>query len=383
MGFWIMFPEYFSSEEQIRSRPLRALIHRSSFKNNIKKVQELVGASEIIVVVKADAYGHGMTELAGSIGEYDLAVAIPEELHQLRSSGIKNRVWVLEGFFNRNFLEYTESVVWVLHSIWQLELLKNMQDENRLPCMDICLKLDTGMHRLGFSLEELSRVKQYVENTPQLRLYGLMSHFSMSDQADNIQVYSQINNFDEILQEKNWTTLKQSLANSGAICFYPESYRDWVRPGIMLYGGSPSYNTVLPVAIEAVMSFQSAIIALHHVKKGDGVGYGSAWLADKDSYVATVAVGYADGYPRHAPNGTPVAVIGSVSGQTEIVRLVGRVSMDMITIDVSNLHNVAIGDRVELWGKIISVGQIAELSGTIPYELLTSVSKRVPRVYED
>lgn len=381
------FPEYFTIEEgsgkkHLKSRPLRALIHLSSFKNNINKVQGLVGSSEIIIVVKADAYGHGVLELASAAGKHDLAVAIPEELHQLRASGIKNRIWVLEGFFTSNCLQYVDSVVWVLHSLWQLELLKKMQNDNQLPSLDICLKLDTGMHRLGFSSEDLSTVQQYVDDMPQLHLYGLMSHFSMSDQSDNFQVYSQINNFDDMLNKQNWTRLKQSLANSGAICFYPESYRDWVRPGIMLYGGSPASNSILPINLEAVMSFQSAIIALHEVKKDESVGYGGAWIANKDSIIATVAVGYADGYPRHAPNGVPVAILNKLSGEFETARLVGRVSMDMITVDVTSIKNVAIGDQVELWGKNISVDQVAELSGTISYELLTSVSKRVPRVYE-
>lgn len=360
---------------------MRALIDLSAFRNNIAITQHLVGDSNLMVVVKADAYGHGLVEIAQAIDAYDLAVAIPEELEQLRSSGIKNKVWVLEGFFSRSCLCHTESVIWVIHSFWQLELLREMNDESQLPPIVVCIKLDTGMHRLGFKSAELALVKQYLEDIPQVQLYALMSHFSMSDQRGSSQVSAQIRCFDEAILGQSWSKLNQSLANSGAICFYPESYRDWVRPGIMLYGGNPANQAVLPVSTEAVMSLESAVIGLRKVEKGDGVGYGCAWVAEKDSIIATVAIGYADGYPRHAPNGTPVAVINSANGCVDIAPLIGRVSMDMITIDVSNIENIVIGTQVELWGKNISVDQVAQLSGTISYELLTSVSKRVPRVY--
>lgn len=370
-----------SSTDTQFGRPLRALINLSAFKNNVAKIQSFVGSSNLIVVVKADAYGHGLLEISQVANGYDLAVAIPEELHQLRAAGIENKVWVLEGFFTRACLSNKQSVVWVIHSLWQLELLREMNEESQLAALEVCIKIDTGMHRLGFNQSELALVKQYLKGMPQIYLSSVMSHFSMSDQAGNAHVYSQIKQFDEALQNQDWTTLQQSMANSGAICFYPESYRDLVRPGIMLYGGSPAVNTDLPVSLEPVMSFLSAVISIHNVKRGDSVGYGGGWIAERDSVIATVAVGYADGYPRHAPNGTPIAVISSEDGGAEIVHLAGRVSMDMITVDVTTVKSISIGDQIELWGKHISVDEVAELSGTISYELLTSVSKRVPRVY--
>lgn len=376
------FPQFLSSSsENEGSRPLKALIDLTAFKNNVAKTQSLVGNSNLLVVVKADAYGHGLLEISRAANGYELAVAIPEELVQLRAAGIENKVWVLEGFFTRSCLSLTQSVVWCIHSLWQLELLREMNEEALLAPVEVCIKLDTGMHRLGFNQSELALVKQYLNDMPQIQLSVVMSHFSMSDQAGNEQVYTQITHFDEIIQDQKWTALQQSMANSGAVCFYPESYRDWVRPGIMLYGGSPASNTILPVSIEPVMRFLSAVIAIHHVKKGDIVGYGGTWIAEQDSVIATIAVGYADGYPRHAPNGTPVAVINSENGTADIVSLAGRVSMDMITVDVTSVKGVSIGDQIELWGKYISVDQVAELSGTISYELLTSVSKRVPRIY--
>jgi alanine racemase len=299
----------------------------------------------------------------------------------LREAGVENRVWVLEGFFSKESLKLSRSVVWVIHSFWQLELLKDTVLESGFDNVDICIKLDTGMNRLGFCHTKLEQVKDYISNIPQLNIYALMTHFAMSDQANNKQVYSQIKKFDAAILNNDMSAIKQSMANSGGVSHYPESHRHWVRPGIMLYGGKPCASINSSIATYAVMSFQSAIIALHEVKKGESVGYGGTWVADTDSLIATVAVGYADGYPRHAPNGTPVAVI-NVSDDIEVVGLVGRVSMDMITVDVTSIKNVSIGDQVELWGNYISVDDVAELSGTISYELLTSVSKRVPRVYE-
>tara|TARA_R110001592_G_scaffold61350_4_gene186955 strand:- start:14253 stop:15386 length:1134 start_codon:yes stop_codon:yes gene_type:complete len=376
-----MFPKYFSGTEQRSSRPLRALIHISAFKNNIKKVQNFVAGSELIVVVKADAYGHGLVELAFAAEGHDLAVAIPEELYSLREAGVENRVWVLEGFFSSDPLKISRSVIWVLHSFWQLELLKSAIEENKLDNVDVCIKLDTGMSRLGFCPSKLEQIKEYISDIPQVTIHALMTHFSMSDQPDNSIVFSQIEMFDTAIMKSGMSDIRQSMANSGGITFYPQSHRHWVRPGIMLYGGTPSPNIKTTIVTDAVMSFQSAIIALHEVRKGESVGYGGDWKAESDSLIATVAVGYADGYPRHAPNGTPVAVIHA-SGDVQLVSLVGRVSMDMITIDVTRVKNVSIGYQVELWGKNVSVDKVAELSNTISYQLLTSVSKRVPRVYE-
>lgn len=376
------FPQFFSaSDERKYGRPIRALIDLTAFTSNIKSVQGLVANSKLIVVVKANAYGHGLLELAQVVDTSDLAVAIPEELNQLRSAGIKNRIWVLEGFFSRNCILHTKSVIWLVHSFWQLELLKEMSEENLLETIDVCIKLDTGMHRLGFNEADLVLVNQYIKQMPKVRPYALMTHFSTSDHVGSSQVLSQIKHFDDIRSKYNLQTLKQSLANSGAVCFYPESYRDYVRPGIMLYGASPAVNTQLPVSLKPVMSLQSAVIAIHHIKQGESVGYGGTWIADRDTIVATVAVGYADGYPRHAPNGTPVAIISSNDANAKIVQLIGRVSMDMITVDVTDADDVEVGQQVELWGKHISIDKVAKLSGTISYELLTSVSSRVPRVY--
>lgn len=363
------------------ARPLRALIKLSSFQANLQCIAGRVGDARILVVIKADAYGHGLLEIARAAGDADLAVAIPEELHALRSAGINNRVWVLEGPFTSECLRQSTNVVWVIHSLWQLDLLHQAHAQGYVEQLDICIKLDSGMHRLGFSVHDQEALLHKLSSFSFIAIVCIMTHFAGSDIPDNPHVIRQIAQFDQMLVQLNWKKCQQSLANSGAVLFYPESYRDWVRPGIMLYGGKPSPNTDCPLVLEPVMSFQSAIIALHKVKEGESVGYGAAWAAKKDSLIATVAVGYADGYPRHAPNGTPVSVKSQKTGQEYSAYLVGRVSMDMITIDVSAIPEAMVGDLVELWGESVPVDVVAGLAGTISYQLFTNVSKRVPRVY--
>ncbi len=362
-------------------RPLRALIRLSSFKKNIATIKKNIANSELIIVVKADAYGHGLVEIAQAAGGASLAVAIPEELRILREAGLDNQVWVLEGPFSLECLAHSDNVIWVIHSFWQVSLIRQAIEQGIVSDLNICIKLDTGMHRLGFVESELSELVDLLEQLSPLILHATMTHFAMSDQADQESVLNQLARFDQLVCSYKLSHIKQTLANSGGVMMYPESHRDWVRPGIMLFSGESSSSDY--IALEPVMSFESAIISLRSVKNGEFVGYGAGWVAEKDSIIATVAVGYADGYPRHAPNGTPVAIIGKHDGEIHVASLAGRVSMDMITVDVSLIDHVAIGDKVELWGKTIAVGEVAQLSGTISYELLTSVSKRVPRVYVD
>lgn len=370
----------FLEESKKSVRPLRALIKLDAFEQNIKKIDDLVGSAQLILVIKADAYGHGLLQIAQHAENYDLAVAIPEELSVLRQGGIENRVWVLEGFFSLQCLALSESVVWVVHSIWQFELLKRYVEVSK-ENINICIKFDTGMHRLGFMSSEIDLIESFLDELTSVNVYCVMTHFSMSDEPKHPLVLSQISNFDATVRKYSRFDVKQSLANSGAISFYPESHRDFVRPGIMLYGAKPTLNSTLPIELETVMSFQSEIIAIRTIQKDEYVGYGGSWQAKKVSVIATVAGGYADGYPRHAPNGTPVAILDS-NNSFKIVELVGRVSMDMITIDVTDVSWARVGTKVELWGEFVSVDAVAEKSGTISYELLTAVSKRVPRIYQ-
>ena len=372
----------FKSAASNNSRPLRAWIKLSSFQENLQRISDYVGMSRVLVVIKADAYGHGLVEIAQAAGKQaEFAVALPEELKQLRTAGLHNTVWVLEGPFSSACLHLSENVVWVIHSLWQLPLIQQALEESSIKMLSVAVKLDSGMHRLGFAEAELETVFTFLAQHSNIHLVCAMSHFAMSDEQNSPEVLEQISRFDEMLVANGARHVKASLANSGAILFYPETHRDWVRPGIMLYGGKPAPETVCPLKLNAVMHFQSAIIALHTVKKGESVGYGSTWTAQQDSRIATVAVGYADGYPRHAVNGTPVAHINPETSKITRVPLVGRVSMDMITIDVSAIEQAEIGDPIELWGEHVSADEVAKYAGTISYDLFTGVSKRVPREY--
>lgn len=361
-------------------RPLKVVIHKKAFCSNIQVTQEIAPDSALLIVVKANAYGHGLLDMVEVAGDHDLAVAVPEELACLSREGIKNRIWVLEGPFSASclLLSRQASVVWVIHSLWQLELIAS---EGRALKLKICLKLDTGMHRLGLSEPELVEALNKLKALANVELIAVMSHFAESDHERSIEVRRQIASFDERVHAHDLSTLPVSLANSGGIIFYPEAHRQYVRPGIMLYGGMPdSKQCAKDKGLQAVMSFESAIISLRKVPKGESVGYGSRWQAARDSIIATIAGGYADGYPRLAKDGAPVGVF-MTEGELAIAPLVGQVSMDMITIDVTDIPEAKVGMPVELWGENIAVDLIANHSGTIAYDLLTAISQRVPRCY--
>jgi alanine racemase len=357
-------------------RPVRAVIDCLAFKHNIKIAEQLAPNAKVLVVIKADAYGHGLLEMAHSAGDdATLAVATAEEAKRLIDGGVKNTIWVLEGPFSEACLALSvkHSIVWVLHSFWQFDLLKKYQAAAKIV---VCLKFDTGMHRLGFLENEVCEAVSELGRLPRLELKACMSHFAGSDWPDSELVYQQIQRFDALIKANNLGDISQSLSNSGGVLFYDQAHRDWIRPGIMLYGAMPHENQrAQDCDLQPVMRFESAVMSLKSIQKGESVGYGSTWTAEKASVIAIVAVGYGDGYPRHAPNGTPAVVSG------QIASLAGRVSMDMLAIDVTGLEGVSIGSPVELWGKYVSVDQVAALSGTISYELLTGVTSRVPRVY--
>jgi len=360
-----------------KGRPVRAVIDRSAFQHNINVAQQLAPDSGVLVVIKADAYGHGLLEMAQAAGlSATLAVATAEEAKRLVNGGIENTIWVLEGPFSEAclMLSAQHPIVWVLHSFWQFDLLK-AHDLSKIT--NVCLKFDTGMHRLGFSMDEAAEALSMLKQLSNLKLVACMSHFSGSDWPNSEAVSQQIQCFDNIIKTHALNHIPQSLSNSGGVLFYDQAHRDWVRPGIMLYGGMPHENQrAQDCDLRPVMRFESAVMSLNRIPKGESVGYGATWTAERDSIIAIVAGGYGDGYPRYAPNGTPVVVAG------QIASLAGRVSMDMLAIDVTDLDPIYIGDSVELWGKYVSVDQVAALSGTISYELLTGVTARVPRIYK-
>ncbi len=352
-------------------RPLRALIDCSAYQHNLQLIADRCAPAQVLAVIKADAYGHGMIEMARAAGESrPLAVATPEEAMRLLENGIRNEIWVLEGPFSSHCLalsERHENIVWVVHQLSQLKMMAGNKDSSH----QVWLKLDSGMHRLGFQPYLFESALAFIQEAANISLTGCATHLASSELVDSSSVISQIQMFDDVIKTNDLLDLPQSISNSGAIINYPESYRSVVRPGIASYG---AMQTPL-LSFKPVMTLRSAVMALREVPLGESVGYGGTWTAERPSLIATIAGGYGDGYPRHAKNGTPVLVNGQRAG------LAGRVSMDMLTVDVTDLANVSLGDPVELWGDKLPIEEVAQCADTISYELLTSVTSRVPRFY--
>lgn len=352
------------------TRPLFAEIDLNALKFNLSLVRNHAPQSKIFAIVKANAYGHGVIRVAKGLSAADgFALLELQDAVNLRQAGFNQRILLLEGFFDSEELatvaEYGISVV--IHSPEQLKILRN----SSLPVkLDVFLKINTGMNRLGFVAEQLREVIAEMRNNPLIDGITLMSHFSTADEKAGIA--AQLHNFNEVTED---LMLPVSLANSAAVLRYPESHRDWVRPGIMLYGASPfADQSAKALGLKPVMSLISQIISVQKLKMGDYVGYGQNFRADRLMRVGVVACGYADGYSRHAPSGTPILICG------KLTKTVGRVSMDLLCADITDIPEAQVGSSVELWGGELSVDDVAMASGTVGYELLCAVAPRVPIV---
>lgn len=342
-------------------RTARAIINHDALVHNFNRVKQLAPKSRAMAVIKADAYGHGMVQTAKTLQQADgFAVACLKEALLLREAEVQQPITVFQGFHSAEELQQAIKYQLrpVIYQPHQIELLEqNAQGE-----LSVWFKVDTGMGRLGFRPEEVNEYWPRLERCQSVRQTGLMSHFANADQPQHNSNQQQIDRFQQLLGQLK---IETSLSNSAAIIAFPDIQGDWVRPGIMLYGSSPIINrSAEELGLQPVMRLESEIIAINHLKKGDAVGYGSEWLCPEDMAVAVVAIGYGDGYPRHAASGTPVAV------NQQRTQLIGRVSMDMITIDLRNTEQVKVGDTVELWGEQVSIDEVAASSETIAYELL-------------
>jgi len=353
------------------SRPLRAEIRVAALRHNLQRVRDSAPSSRIIAVVKANGYGHGMQIVAHALNDADaFAVASIDEAINLRESGIHQPILLLEGFFDESDLLLLQaySLQPVIHTEHQLELLEKA---NITYPFDVWLKINTGMNRLGFRLSEFSSAYRRLQESDAVQNVHAMTHFACADDRSDSMTAKQIECFDQTLAN---TSLACTLANSAGILGHPDSHRDWVRPGIMLYGANPFVDAdAASLNLQPVMNLKSELIAVHDVAAGESVGYGAEWVCEHDTRVGVVAGGYGDGYPRHAPAGTPVLVNG------QRVPLIGRVSMDMITVDLTDC-DASIGAPVVLWGDGLPADEIAGHAGTIAYELFCNVAPRVPRV---
>jgi alanine racemase len=353
------------------TRPTRAIIDTTALRNNLQRVKACAPYQHIMAVIKANAYGHGAIKVA-NILEPDVeafAVSSFEEALQLREAGIIKPIVLLEGFFHPDELPVIakQGLHIVIHTPFQLEHLVRADLE---PPINIWLKVDTGMHRLGFAPNDIEPIYKYLKQCPQIaQPIRLMSHLACADERNNPATQAQTQIF---LALARHLEVEASLSNSAGILGWPHTHADWVRPGIMLYGVSPFNDSIAKEeGLHPVMQLQSALISVKRVRQGEGIGYGATWQCPQTMPIGVIAIGYGDGYPRHAPSGTPVLVNG------RRVPLVGRVSMDMITVDLRSQPNARVGDPVVLWGKNLPAEEIATLSGTIAYELFCHISSRV------
>ncbi|MBR2515647.1 MAG: alanine racemase [Halomonas sp.] len=360
-------------------RPLVAHIDLDALRHNYQLACRCAPQSRSVAVIKADAYGHGALECARAL-EAEVpafAVASIEEALNLRSGGVTKPIILLEGIFSADELTLVDQHgFWIsVHSEWQVAALLAFSPRQPIP---VWLKVDSGMHRLGFSPKEAPAVWQRLASAPQVTALHLMSHFASADAREGSYFNQQMSILTGLAEQLK---APLCLANSPATLAWPAAHGDWNRPGVMLYGSDPlEVANDVTQQLRPVMSLRSEIIALRELEAGESVGYGGRWRAERRSKIAVVAAGYGDGYDRHAVDGTPVLVNG------QRCAIAGKVSMDMLTVDVTDIHDAAIGSEVVLWGAsihgaVLPVDEVARYCDTISYTLLTGVLPRAPRRY--
>jgi alanine racemase len=353
---------------------VRARIDTAALRHNLGVARARAPGAAVMAAVKANAYGHGLIDTARTLAAADgFAVARLDEALALRAAGIGQRILLLEGVFSPDGLALAAQQRFdvMVHSLEQVAMLEANPGTRSL---NVWLKLDTGMNRLGLRPEaftaahaRLQRIASVIE--PPV----LTTHLACADDRDDAMTARQLQLFSEVTRDLPGA---RSIANSAGLLGWPGARGDWVRPGLMLYGVAPFIGMRgAQLELRPVMTLQSEVIAVKQVPTGETVGYGGVWRAERPTRMAVVAAGYGDGYPRGLPAGTPVLVKGCRAA------LIGRVSMDMITVDVTDIPPVASGDPVVLWGEAIPVEEIAALAGRIPYELLCAVTERVPHEF--
>ncbi len=356
-------------------RRTRALINLAHLKKNLAGVKSIVGRSRIMAVVKADAYGHGMTAACKALTAADaFAVAHVDEALEIRAGGIRKPIVALQGFGTAEELQsaITHDIQVVVHHPEQLKILKHVPQAGSL---EIHLKLDTGMGRLGFHPSQFKRIIAELNTimTPPPTITA-MTHLACADQPDNPATAHQLKTFDRALEQEKYP---RSVANSAAILTLPQSHYDWVRPGLMLYGVNPlavATKKAVQVDLRPAMSLCAPLISVKTCRRGTRIGYGGEYRCPRDMVTGIVAAGYADGYPRHLKHASDVFVCGRRAP------VVGRVSMDMIAVDLTSVE-ARVGEKVELWGDNISVSEISAHAETISYELLCAAGNAVDKEY--
>ncbi|OGS93118.1 MAG: alanine racemase [Gallionellales bacterium GWA2_59_43] len=368
-------------------RPIQARIDLDALNNNLRVARRAAPATRMMAVIKANGYGHGLLRVAEALSDAEgFALLDIQDAIRLREAGYRQTILLLEGFFGTDDLELVAEydIASVIHCDWQIDLLDAYP---RRGVLDVWLKVNSGMNRLGFVPQQLGQVLERLGRHGAVREITLMTHFANADEARGVS--EQLDLFNAAAGAYR---LPRSLANSAALLRYPQTHGSWVRPGIMLYGASPfADKTAAELGLKPVMTLTSRIIATQELRSGDEVGYGSLFRADHSMRIGIVACGYADGYPRqsgrvepeapgtHRPTpggcattGTPVLVGG------QRTRTLGRVSMDMLFVDLSTLPQAGVGTPVTLWGEGMPIEEVASATGTISYELMCALTARVP-----
>lgn len=346
-----------------------AVIDLHALTNNYRLIQSLSPDAKVLAVLKANGYGHGLERIANALPDADaFGVARIDEALALRAAGIEKPIVLLEGFFAKEDIETlsANNLQTIVHNEQQLSAIVNANVDSPLK---VWLKIDTGMHRLGINPEQLARFYQALIQSKNVQQpIILMSHLGCADDKNNPKTSQQISLFNELTSA---LPSEKSMANSAGVLQWPESHYQWIRPGLLMYGVSPLTAGNNIKGIEPVMTLQSSLISVREIAAGESVGYSGTWTSEKNTRIGVVAIGYGDGYPRHAANGTPVLING------RRVPLIGRVSMDMISVDLGENSQDQVGDIATLWGKGLAVEEVANLATTIPYELLCNITRRV------
>lgn len=355
-----------------------ATINPAALRHNLSRVRQLAPDSRVMSVIKADAYGHGVLTAAEALTDSDaFAVARLSEGVLLREHGIEKPIVLLEGVNSEaDFItaaRYDLSPLIHLHT--QIQLLQRIKLPK--PLQFNWLMVDSGMHRLGISPEQATAALSLLQSSQNIQgEIGLMSHFANSDLVGDPRNEAQL---ETMLALKQQTVLPLCMANSAAVLSYPQSHKDWVRPGLMLYGIAPfDDKSGDAFDLQPAMQLKTRLIAVYEIEAGGEVGYGGDWTADKPTRVGVASIGYGDGYSRHLSNKAEVLI------RDQKVPVIGRVSMDTLCLNLNDLEQAQVGDEVVLWGQPdLPVEQLATLAGTIPYELVTVICQRVARELSD
>ena len=354
-----------------------ARIDLAAIRYNLGVVRRYAPRSKVMAAIKADGYGHGAVPVARALEAAKVdafAVACLEEAMSLRHAHIQTPIALLEGVISSEEAAQAvyERLQVVVHDHWQLQLLEALPATSEV---SLWFKLDSGMHRLGFPLVEVPRLVEALARRPRWKFQGWITHLASADEPEKDFTRTQIARFEQAL---DGVAGARSIGNSAGLLAWPQTHVDWVRPGLMLFGASPLPDkTALQLGLKPAMQLESRIIAVREYAAGETVGYGQVYTCPETMKIGVVAVGYADGIPRRLPNGTPVLIHGRRAP------LAGRVSMDMITVDLRPVPDAQVGDKVVLWGEGLPAEEIAAHAGTLAYELFCGLTQRVRFIHSD